>query len=288
MKEHSKLRAALDQLHELVQISVEPAAKTHAVLRARGLEAAGVAEALGLYLAGALAGAVTADVRLVDRFLGPSAGRSERLGQRVERLVGRDNQFPSSALVGWRDTKRNPWIAEGIGHLLMFMAGERDTRCLAGRVAAVKSMHAQATQQGLDLVAIYEVDRLPVVVVGEGKATKADPSGQLSEAAAFFNAVEAGDRDGDLVGDLMMLEMALDDTMRAQLGEALWKERRTYLPLIVYGKPFDPATTRPALGRLPVELEHRRLVVLELVDFYSFFDGVADAMRAAVGSLEGT
>jgi hypothetical protein len=200
-------------------------------------------------------------------------------------MVRADNTFPSQSDRDWRDTRRNPWIAEGVGHLVLFMAGRRDTGCLAGRVAALKALHAVPTQQGLDLVAIYMLEDLPALVIGETKATKADPSGQLTEAASFFRDIEAHARDGELVADVSMLEQVLPAGVRDELGEAFWAERRTYLPLIAYGVEFDPHTERPLLRGLSPAAEHKRVVVVRLPTFHEFFDTVADAMRSAVGRL---
>src|SRR5262249_21810775 len=151
---------------------------------------------------------------LAHRYLGIAANSQAELGARVVRVVGSSNSFTTTADKTWRDTRRNPWIAEGIGHLLLFLAGQRNTGCLNGLVAALKSLHAIPTQQGLDLVAIYLREDLPVLATGESKATRADPGGQLTEAAGFFRDIEAHERDGELVADIAMLEPFLAPATR--------------------------------------------------------------------------
>jgi hypothetical protein len=275
---------ALETLERRLVLQEEVHAQSHVVLRAEGLDCPESADALGTYLTAALAGAVQVDIHLADRFLGVSVDRRAVLRQRVERVVRASNHLTQDSDRHWRDTRRNPWIAEGIGHLLLFMAGRAATGCLEGRVAALKALHAQASQQGLDLVAIYELGDLPVLAIGETKATHADPSGQLTEATRFFRDIEAHERDGDLVADVTMLETALSDQLRREIGEAFWEKQYTYLPLIVHGTEFDPHVERQLLAGLTVERNHKRLVVVELPVFYEFFNEVADAMRAAVES----
>jgi hypothetical protein len=156
---------------------------------------------------------------------------------------------------------------------------------LTGVVAALKSLHAIPTQQGLDLVAIYVRDELPSLAIGESKATERDPGGQLTEAAGFFRDIEAHERDGELVADIAMLEPLLSATMRDQIGESFWLQRRTYLPVIVYGVDFDAGNERPLLSGLAVDRADKRVVTFQIPAFHSFFDDVADYMRAAASLL---
>lgn len=275
-------QAALQLLGERIVLTEEVQAESHVVIGTDGCEDAAVTGALGSYLTSALAGVVKADITLANQFLGAAVDQASSLRQRVERVAGRDN---TSIDTHWRDTRRNPWIAEGFGHLLLFMSGASTTACLAGRVLALKALHAQASQQGLDLVAIYALEGAPAIAIGESKATRSDPSGQLTDAAGFFGRLEKGERDGDLVADLTMLEPVLSDALRSQMGPTVWERRRTYLPLVVYGVSFDPHAERQLLRDLAPQREHKRVIVLELQTFHTFFDEVANAMRAAVDTI---
>ncbi len=274
-------QAALRLLGERIVLTEEVRAQSHVVVRADGCDDSAVTAAIGSYLTSALAGVVKADITLANQFLGREIDQASSLRQRVERVAGRDNAVDPH----WRDTRRNPWIAEGVGHLLLFMAGTAGTGCVAGQVVALKALHAQASQQGLDLVAIYALEDAPAIAIGECKATHSDPSGQLTDAAGFLGRLEKGERDGDLVADLTMLEPVLTGALRSQMGPMVWERRRTYLPLVVYGVAFDPHTERQLLQSLTPAREHKRVIVFELPTFYDFLDEIADAMRAAVDAV---
>jgi hypothetical protein len=183
---------ALKTLGKHIVLHEEAKAQSHIVLRAEGITDPDAVAAFGIYLAAALAGAVKVDTTLAARFLGLGVDRRLELRRRVHAVVGESNTVTTKDHERWRETRRDPWIAEGIGHLLMMLASRKNTGCLAGLVAAVKQMHARTTQQGLDLVAIYLVeDELPALAIGEGKATFADPSSHLTAASHALAAPPA-------------------------------------------------------------------------------------------------
>ena len=277
--------AALSDLADSITLRELSGVASHTAIVAEGLDSPVVSKALGRYLVGALAGAVDLDARLSDALLVQGAEARVELANTVRRLVGDTNAFADEQEIRFRDSRRNAWIAEGVVHALLVVRARVETACLAGAVHALTQPHQVPTQQGLDAVAIYADDGGPVVAVGESKASRADGSGQLTEAATMFAAVDEGEYGPHLRAALLSLRRVLPDTLAPQVSDALWREHRCYLPVILHEAPFDPEAERQVLARLVPPLERRRLLALRLDDFHAFFDAVADSMRSAVAEV---
>jgi hypothetical protein len=152
-------------------------------------------------------------------------------------------------------------------------------------VHALTQPHQIPTQQGLDAVAIYSDGDGPVVAIGESKASRASGSEQLTKAAGIFANVDAGEYGPHLRSALLSLRRVLPDSLAPLVSDALWREHRCYLPLILHETSFDPEAERPVLARLLPPADRRRLLALRLDDFHAFFDAVADSMRIAVAEI---
>lgn len=258
----------------------EPA--SHIAIVAQGMDDPVVPTALGRYLVGALAGAVDLDARLSEALLARGVDAQAELAATVRALVRETNACLDASDERFRDTRRNAWIAEGLAHALLVVRARADTASLAGPVHALTQPHQIPTQQGLDTVAIYVDDRGPVVAIGESKASRADGSGQVTDAASIFAAIDNGDYGPHLRAALLSLRRVLPDNLASQVSNALWREHRCYLPVVVFETPFDPQASRQVLARLEPPAARRRLIALRLNNFHDFFDAVADSMRAAI------
>lgn len=276
------IEEALEVLTASVTLRQLPKVGSHTAIVADGLEAPGVAVAFGRYLVGALAGAVDIDARLSEQLLARGVDAQAELVTTVRTLVGGSNKFSTLRDVRFRDTRRNAWIAEGVVHALLVLRARTDTACLTGPVYALTEPHQIPTQQGLDAVAVYVDAGGPVVAIGESKASRRDGSGQLTEAADIFAAVDSGDYGVALRSALMSLRRVLPPSVASEVKDSLWRDHRCYLPVILHETPFNPEAERQVLAKLAPPAERRRLLALRLTDFPAFFDAVADAMRAAV------
>lgn len=272
---------ALSCLGEIVELQQE-AAPSHTVLRVAGLEEPAAVEALGVYLTAVVAGAVSVDASLAEEFLHFTPDPGEELARRVRRVVRDENTYETIAQKDFIDRSRNPWIAEGIGHLLLVLRARQETLCLPGPVEALKPSHTNVKEAGIDLLAVYLDADVPALAIGEGKATRLNAGAELSKAVTFFGKVDRGERDEHIIDGLLILQAALEPEVREQLGEAIWRERCAYLPLIVFEQGgLNAASDRPAIAALAPPVEQKRLIVVELAEFRNFFNNVANSMRAA-------
>lgn len=279
----ARLQGAVDALAGALTLEQhDPCPGSHTVIWITGLEDDEAVAALGTYLTGLIVGLVAVDLTVSERYFGVRPDDAEQLRREVERVAGSSNAVTDA----FRDTRRNPWIAECLGHLLLMIARGEPGLCVPGRVWAVTLPHDKVSQQGLDLLAVYEDDGLPALAIGESKASRSYAAGHLNRSVRLFREVDERDRDHQIrVMMINSLDAHLPDQVREQVPGMFWRDRRLYLPVIGYSaqSDFDPTADRPAtFGRLLVAVERRRCVAITLDDFYAFFDRVADAMRAAV------
>jgi len=276
------LEQALADLDAAILFSADAQAPSHTVVTVHGMEDPRASGALGRYLVGALAGAVDIDASLCEALLAHGTDRRAELASTVEGIIGKTNVFDTPDAQLFRDTRRNAWIGEGIGHALLMLAARHETSFIQGRLRTLSAVHPTPTRQGLDSVSTYVSQGVLAVGIGESKATCSYGSEQLTEAAKLFAQVDEGVYGPDLRAELAAFRRFLPDELAIQVSDSLWSQNRCYLPMLVHQDEFNVMARRPTLAGLAPPIERRRLIVLRLTAFHAFFDAVADAMRAAV------
>lgn len=279
------LTAALDEIERCVVFHPGNTASSHTVVLVSGLDAVDVPVAMGRYLVGTLAGAVGIDAQLSEDLLARGVDRREEIRRTVTSLIGNDNVFVTKAQRQVRDTRRNAWIGEGVGHALLMVSARRETSCVDGRMCTLSEMHQTVTRQGLDSVGTYVQNGVLGVSIGESKSTESNAGTNLGEALNLFAEVEEGIHGPDLRARLSAFRYVLEPGLKEQVKDSLWSDNASYLPIIVYQDDYDFTTARPKFDRMRTPLERRRVIVVQLPNFHAFFDAVADAMRAAVDEV---
>jgi hypothetical protein len=276
---------ALDVLAARLVLHEAHTHDSHHALVITGLEDQAVINALGLYLMGLLAGIVQTNLRLSSALLDSTPEGQEQLEADVEaRLSPVPGSTPEQADL-FRMNVRDPWIAEGIGHATFAIRSRVETVCLPGPVAAMMVPHTIPSQQGLDLFAIFDEGGLPVLALGEAKATQNNGSGRLTESIAFFRTVDAGDRDLDIRLQVVLLTESLDESLQQGLSGSFWHQRAAYLPFIAHGDDVDMSQPRPGFRAIARPAAQKRVIHCRPANYPQFFDSVADAMRDALGTI---
>jgi hypothetical protein len=281
------IRQALAVLERRLTLHEIAGPTTHVALVADELEHAEVSAALGRFIVGVVAGAVDEDTKLSEELLARAPDSRAEVREHILGLIGNDNAFPNEQAVRFRDHVRNPWLAEGIAHALLVLRGQHETLCLEGGVKALKQPHPSPQRQGLDLIGIYEANELPSIAVGEAKASRRYGARQLNDAAAFFKTIDEGYRGVEIRSEVQALKHVLSEELRAGIADGFWRERCSYLPVVVYSEPMGELDDHAALGALRPPVTSRRLVALRVEDFHAFFDAVADGTREAFEEVVG-
>ena len=276
---------ALESLGNRLTLEVhEPPPGSHVVIRVTGIEADEAISNLGTYLVGIVAGVVAVDLSISERYLGEGSDFATQLQREIERVVGATNALTD----GFRDTRRNPWIAECLAHLLLMISGEVPGLCVPGRVWAATVPHDKVSKQGLDLLAVYDDQGRPALCIGESKASALNAAHHLNASIRLFREVDARERDYEIrMTVINSLETHIPEELRDEVPGMFWQDSRLYMPVIGFsgGSGFDATTDRPtSFGTLLVDVDRRRCISIGLDDYHGFFDKVADAMRGAIPS----
>jgi hypothetical protein len=275
------MEEALVCLDQHLHLDETPGPTTHIEIHASDLEHDEVPAALGRYFVGVLAGAVGQDAELSQDFLDVDADIADEVRRHIERLVGTTNLFQSDAEKRFRDTVRNPFIAEVMAHALLVLRKRGVTACLLGPTEALKHPHPIPQRQGIDVIGIYDEAGDAIPFIGEAKASRNYGSARLTDAIAFFKSLDDGFRGVEVRQELQALKNVLPDALRIGFASAIWRHRCCYLPIVVHGAPIDLTSDSEGLGALKPAQSHKRTVGLELQNFYEFFDKTADGIRVA-------
>jgi hypothetical protein len=279
------IEQALADIAERVSLREVDGPSSHTIVVASGLDDPTVADSLARYAVGFLAGWVAKDATISARLGMQGVDKRDELRHLVEGLVAPPLGLSSDQLRHWRQTSRDPWIAEVLTHALLVIRRTVASDCLSGDVVALLRPHPHPKRQGLDSVAIYRESDLAVVAIGETKATKTRASEELTHACDMFDSVDAGVMGPDLRDAIDLLADVLPSDLVEQVSEDLWRDHRCYLPAIVHEDEFDATTSRDRLERLIPPVSRKRVLILRLADFTRFFDRIASLMPASIDVL---
>lgn len=279
------LDGAIRDLDQALDFTTGVSTSSHTVVVIDGFEKPEVPVALGRYLVGALAGAVDIDAQLCEILLARGVNSADELRNTVIGLISETNEFKTDVETKFRDSRRNAWIGEGIGHAMLAVTARRETSSVDGLIRTLSGVHQSPTRQGLDLVGTYVRNGLLEVAIGESKTTYSNGSKHLRDAAILFAEVDEGVYGPDLRMALASFRRALPAALASQVSDALWRTNGCYLPIVVHQAEFDVMRHRSYLAGLRPPLERRRVIIIRFEAFHLFFDAVADAMRAAVDEL---
>lgn len=276
---------ALAEIAARVSLIEQGSPSSHTAIVATGLDDHVVAESLARYAVGFLAGWVQRDATISERLGVRGVEKREEVRRLINRVIVAPEDLDQNGLTHWRQTSRDPWIAEVLTHALFVIRRTTVSDSLRGDVVAVLRPHPVPKRQGLDSVAIYDENGAAVVAVGETKASCERGGDELTHACDMFDSVDEGLFGPDLRDAIDLLADVLPSHLAGQVSDNLWRDQRCYVPSIIHEKAFDHSAQRDRLDRLIPPVERKRVLVLRLSTFVHFFDQVAAAMRAAIDEI---
>ena len=273
--EQSITRAAT-HLSSVLRCSVQDA-PTHRVVVVEGwADDQATIDAIAAYLVGLLASAISLALTVRASIEDTTEDRLE-LRANVEKLVGSATVLLSS---DQKQDERNPWMAEGIWHLCLFLAQQRTDLHPLGKIIALDHPHVAAKDHGFDVVAVYQGLISFGMAFIECKAYENNPNGAINSAVDFFRELEAGTYDARARQVMSALRVALAPALQQQVSPSLWKQERELIPNPHYdvSAAVDWKNPRPSFNGLSTPVERRVIMPNELPGFTSFFDRIGDAM----------
>jgi len=185
-----------------------------------------------------------------------------------------------------KQDERNPWIAEGMWHLCLFLSSRNQAFHSTGTVIALDRPHIGAKDHGFDVVALYETAQADFgVSLVECKAYEKDPGKAINVAVEFFRAFDGGKHDARIRQVVSYFRELLHAQKQQRISPSLWKTARLYLPNPHYdaASAVDWLTKRPSFKSLKFPV----IVMPHAVpSFRTYFDRVAMAMLAFGGTLK--
>jgi hypothetical protein len=276
---------ALAEIAKRVSLTEQSSPVSHTVIAATGLDDPIVAESLARYAVGFLAGWVQLDATISARLGVRGVDKRDEVRRVVARIIVPPNDLDQRGLTLWRQTSRDPWIGEVLTHALFVIRRTTPSDSLKGSVVAVLRPHPVPKRQGLDSLAIYDEDGTAVIAVGETKASCNHGSEELTHACDMFDSVDAGLFGPDLRNAIDLLANVLPSHLVDQVSDDLWRDQRCYVPSIIHETAFNASLPRDRLAHLTPSVERKRVLVLRLSAFVSFFEDVSAAMPAAIDEL---
>lgn len=276
---------ALSLLAGTLQVQLS-AATTHQVLLVTGWDASPqVRQAVARYLVGLRVSAVNAALQVRAQLTDTPADDAEVLTN-VEAIIGVNGAGLTQAQI---ERHRNPWMAEGIWHLCLALAQRLPGLHPPGNLIALNLPHAETTEHGLDVAAIYEIGGGFGFSIVETKAYPRRPSQAITDSVGFFRKVDQG------LGNLPLKIRQTIQRMRADLPaviqeeikEFLWKQNRSYLPNPHYDdqQAIKWDTARPSFTGLFPGPQGIIIMPHAVRNFPRYFDGLAAEMLAFARSV---
>jgi len=264
---------ALETLSDRLSIDREEC-ETHSVIVVHGFEDDEVLEATAVYLVSAISQNIDANLKIREALF-------------EEEMISRELESDIISVVGEHDAddefkrmNRDPWIWEGISHMLIHISRFNPDFHPIGQVLAKTSIKYDVHDHGLDVIAIYDSGVLGITA-GECKAYFDNPTRAILDAANKLREVDANIRDIEIRSTVSQLRCSLADDVKRRIAGSFWRNERSYLPFVCCDKECacNWNTKRKSLRRLNIPVSHKILFPLSLLEVRRKFDRICAIIR---------
>ena len=271
------INTALQTLSECLSI-VRDECATHSVIVVQGFDDNEVLEATAVYLVSAISQNIDANMQIREALF-EEERISRELGSDVTSVIGEhdvDDEF--------KRMNRDPWMWEGISHMLIHLSRLDPNFHPIGQVLAKTSIKYDVHDHGLDVIAIYDSGTLGITA-GECKAYFENPNRAILDAANKLREVDSNIRDIEIRSAVSQLRSALDDGIQRMIAGSFWRNERSYLPFVCCDEACarDWSENRKSLQRLNIPVSHKILFPLSLLEARRKFDQICEFMRVYTG-----
>lgn len=281
---NAAIKKSVAHLEKQLRCSSEDAA-SHRVVTLEGWhDDDATLNATAVYLVGLMATAISKTLRVRACITDTKEDRLE-LVRNVEKRVG-TVKAPLSKHK--KREERNPWLAEGLWHLCLFLAARRSEFHPVGTIVALDHPHVSPKDHGFDVIALYYTGSEFGVSIVESKAYEKRPKQAVTHAIKFFRSIDAGGLDERLRQVVSQMRDALPPRKQRDISPSLWKHRRTYIPNPHYdsSNPVSWSKERRSFAKLRVPKEHIFIMPNALPNFGNFFDALSAEMLRFAKKIE--
>lgn len=231
---------------------------------------------IAVYLVGAIASSISYNLEIRAKLFNDEELTSD-LYRNVIDHIGPDNEILEHS----RTHERDPWIWEGISHLLMHLSRQDKDKHPPGYILAKTYLHLRAKDPGLDVLVLYGPEPLGVSI-GECKAYPDRANEAITDSASRLAEVDGAQRDAEIRQIVSQMGDTLSAQVQSQLTGAFWRHERAYFPMVCCDarSAVNWEGKREVLERLNRPNDRKFLVPAAIEKARVFFDHIADAMRA--------
>lgn len=248
----------------------------HCTIEATGLDnRVDIINGISVYLVGAIAGCIDFNLSLRSALFNESSLIRD-LYNDVIRVIFDRNDIDNELKI----YDRNPWIWEGISHLILHLSILNNLYHPPDRLLMKSSIHLNVKDHGLDIIALYGSDSLGITA-GECKAYLSRPADAISDAAGKLEEVDNKLRDAEIRATISQFRPILRPEYQAKLTNAFWHNERAYFPMICCDKSFSRnwGFKRVSIERLKPPRNRKFLVPSVIENAEVFFDAISASMR---------
>ncbi len=231
--------------------------------------------ATAVYLVAAIAQSIDANLRIRSALF-DEVDITRDLSADVSKVLRE-----ADAEAEYKTMVRNPWLWEGISHMLVHLSRRSPLYHPSGPILAKTSIKYDVHDHGLDMIAIYGEENLGLTA-GECKAYLADPAGGIRDASKKLGEVDSNVRDIEMRAAVNQLRTALPEAAMSALAGSFWRNERSYLPFVCCdaSHAVNWNRGRKSLRLLAVPVARKLLMPLVLDDALKTFDAICTYMRA--------
>ena len=288
MSLNEKIEQGVHEAVELLKSKIELEtleSSTHRALIVKGWNKdEATINAIAKYLVGLRASALDVALNICSILLDDTLEGKIDLESSINEIVGATDKSLTSIQI--RD-ERNPWLAEGIWHLCMYLSVEIKDCHPCGDIIAIGPVHVKAKDHGLDGIVLYEcADDIGLTLI-ESKAYKDDPNRAIQKALKFFKEIDSEKHTTRIRQDVSNLRNALSYDKQRNIRGAFWKRNRTYIPNPHYDSSIEIDWTNKRESFKDLKIARDNIIIMPNIidEFEAFFNKVSKEMREYSRSL---
>jgi hypothetical protein len=270
------IQASLNILAGLLPVEIKEH-EHHSVLHLAGLDSRKpVIQGIAVYLVGAIANCIEFNLTL-RKALFAEESLSRDLYNDVVNVIGKNNAIGDER----KRYERNPWIWEGISHLILHISIINKDMHPPGILLAKSFINLQVKDHGLDIIALYGEEDILGITAGECKAYMKRSADAINDAANRLREVDNNLRDAEIRATLTQFRPSLLPEQQEKLVGSFWHNERAYFPMVCCDSDHSTnwGKKRKALKCLNAPCNLKYLVPAAINKADIFFDAVAEEMR---------
>ena len=259
----------------------EKVGKSHHWQEIADLDDPVILTAVAVYLVGNFTSAIRLNLSIRSKLFYESETLAKKMETSIGEFIGTSNDESTAEKLDFKTRTRDPWIWEGISHLVVHLSRYVPSYHSPGSVLATTGVKLKINDSGMDLIGIYKGANVGVVI-GESKAYSKNPTSGISDAANKLREVDQLRRDDEIRAAVSDLTDLLDAEDSDEFRGEFWHHERNFIPAICCDRDSELnwSRKRKVLNQLDPPLNRKILLPLVFEDVRNSFDFISDVMRA--------